>query len=227
MDEPVLPQLPVEANAEVLSVDWLFEPFWPGTRMLARVAGGQVHLTDEFGEPMTDDEVGDAPAILAAAVLAGSALVDGVWSAQPFVGDGSPARIWAQTLEADGLAGEIPDPHEVERRRAFVAVDLVELDGEPLVDVPFQERRRLLESVIDQGIRVRVSPLVKQPVAGWMAGWQANGFTHYVAKHMNSHYRPGDSTDDWLKLSLRDWAPRSFIAHMLGGRGDRVRRIKD
>ena len=95
-------------------------------------------------------------------------MVDGVWTMQPFVGDGSPARAWADTLVAEGLADEIPDPLETERRRAFVAVDLVELDGEPLHEIPFQERRRLLESIIDEGIRVRLSPVVKQPLAGWM-----------------------------------------------------------
>ncbi len=228
MAEPILPQLPVEANAEVLSVEWLFEPLWPGTRLLAHAAGGRVELTDETGAPADGgDGVADAPDVLAAAILADRAVVDGVWTAQPFVGDGSPARAWADTLEAEGLADEIPDPLENERRRAFVAVDLVELDGESLHAIPFQERRRLLESVIDEGIRVRLSPVVKQPLAGWLVGWRANGFTHYVAKHMNSHYRSGERTEDWLKLSLRAEAPRSFMGRMLGGRGDRVRRVED
>ncbi|MEA2650282.1 MAG: bifunctional non-ous end joining protein LigD [Chloroflexota bacterium] len=227
-DEPILPQLPVAANAEVLSVEWLFEPLWPGTRMVARAAGGRVHVTDERGEPMADDdEMGEAPEILAAAILANEAVVDGIWTMQPFVGDGSPARAWAETLAVEGLAEDIPDPLATERRRAFVAVDLVELEGEALHEVPFQERRRLLESVIDEGVRVRLSPVVKQPLAGWMVGWRANGFTHYIAKHMNSHYRPGERTQDWLKLSLRADAPRSFVGRWLGVRGDQVRRVRD
>jgi bifunctional non-homologous end joining protein LigD len=228
MDERDLPQLPIEMNAEVLSVEWLFEPLWPGVRMLARAAGGLVRLTDELGEPIPDEgETADATETLTGAILADEALVDGVWTAQPFVGDGSPARAWAETLAAEGLAEEIPDPLETERRRAFVAVDLVELEGTPLHDVPFQERRRLLESVIDEGIRVRLSQVVKQPLAGWLVGWRANGFTHYVAKHMNSRYRPGERTEDWLKLSLRAEAPRSMMGRMLGGRGDRVRHVRD
>lgn len=228
MDERDLPQLPIEMNAEVLSVEWLFEPLWPGVRMLARASGGQVRLTDEHGEPIPDEgETADATETVTGAILADEALVDGVWTAQPFVGDGSPARAWAETLAAEGLAEDIPDPLETERRRAFVAVDLVELEGTPLHDVPFQERRRLLESVIDEGIRVRLSQVVKQPLAGWLVGWRANGFTHYVAKHMNSRYRPGERTEDWLKLSLRAEAPRSMMGRMLGGRGDRVRHVRD
>jgi len=228
MAEPFLPQLPVEANAEVLSVEWLFEPLWPGRRVVARASNGRVELTDDRGEPLDDhDEMHDAPAVLAAAILARDAVVDGVWTAQPFVGDGSPARAWAETLETEGLAEEIPDPLENERRRAFVAVDLVELDGEPLGEIPFQERRRLLESIIEEGVQVRLSPVVKQPLAGWLVGWRANGFTHYIAKHMNSRYRPGERTEDWLKLSLRAEAPRGFLGRMLGGRGDRARHVRD
>jgi bifunctional non-homologous end joining protein LigD len=228
MDENILPQQPTQANAEVLSVEWLFEPFWPGTRMLARVAGGRLQLTDELGEPIPDDgETADAASVLSDAILADSAIVDGVWTAQPFVGDGSPARAWAETIATEGLDTELPDPLETERRRAFVAVDLVEIDGTPLHDVPFQERRRLLESVVDEGIRVRLSHVVKQPLAGWLVGWRANGFTHYLAKHMNSHYRPGERNEDWLKLSLRAEAPRGLIGRVMGGRGDRIRRVQD
>lgn len=226
MGEPVLPQHPTRANAEVLSVEWLFEPLWPGTRVMARVDRGRVTLTDERGEPVSA-EISEATEVLAGAILADDAVVDGVWSAQPFVGDGSQARVWAETLAEQGLDDEIPDPLETERRRAFVAVDLVELDGEPLHDVPFQERRRHLEAVIDEGVQVRLSPVVKLPLAGWLIGWRANGFSHYLAKHMNSRYRPGERNDDWLKLSLRVEAPRGLVGRLVGGRGERIRRIRD
>ena len=226
MADPVFPQRPTTANAEVLSVDWLFEPLWPGVRLMASVERGRVSLTDEMGKP-AGPELDEAAEVISHAVMADQALLDGVWSAQPFVGDGSLARTWADTIEQEGLADELPDPLEMERRRAFVAVDLVELDGEPLHDVPFQERRRLLESVVDEGVQVRLSPVVKQPLGGWLVGWRLNGFTHYLAKHMNSRYLPGERNDDWLKLSLRVEAPRGMIGRLIGGRGERIRRIRD
>jgi len=225
MPDSVIPMRPTVANAEILSVEWLFEPLWPGERLMARVDRGDVTLTDEAGEPAAP-EVSEACPVLANAVLADGAVVDGIWSAQPFIGDGSMARNWADTLAAEGLAEEIPDPLESERRRAFVAVDLVELDGQPLGDVPFQERRRLLESVIDEGVQVRLSPVVKHPLGSWLIGWRANGFTHYIAKHMNSHYLPGERNDDWLKLSLRADPPRGLMGRLIGSR-ERIRRIRD
>jgi len=224
MPDPVIPMRPTVANAEILSVEWLFEPLWPGERVMARVDRRDVTLTDEAGLP-AEGHLDEACPVLANAVLADGAVVDGVWTAQPFIGDGSMARAWADTLAAEGLAEEIPDPLETERRRAFVAVDLVELDDQPLGDIPFQERRRLLESVIDEGVQVRLSPVVKHPLGSWIIGWRANGFTHYIAKHMNSHYLPGERNDDWLKLSLRADPPRGLMGRLVGSR-ERVRRIR-
>jgi len=226
VDDPVFPQRVTVANAEVLSVDWLFEPHWPGERIIARVERGRAILNDELGKPVRPEIEEEAAEVLGSAVRADHAVIDGVWTAQPFVGDGSLARTWAETIAQEGLSKELPDPLEAERRRAFVAIDLVELDGQPLHDVPFQERRRLLESVIDEGVQVRLSPVVKHPLGGWLIGWRTNGFTHYVAKHMNSRYLPGERNDDWLKLSLRADSPRGLVGRLVGTR-DRIRRIRD
>ena len=225
-DEPVLPQRARAANAVVASVEWLFEPAWRGDRLLARYDAGTVDLTDEEGRA-ADDRFPEAAEILRNAVLANQALIDGVWTAQPFIGDGSAARHWAETLESEGLAGEIPDPIERERRRAFVAIDLIELDGELLHEIPFQERRRVLESVLDEGVQVRVSPCVKQPISAWLVGWRANGFSHYLAKHQNSRYHPGEVNDDWLQISVAAEPVRGRVSRMFGMRDEKPRRISE
>jgi ATP-dependent DNA ligase len=174
-----------------------------------------------------DDRFPEAAEILRHAVLANQALIDGVWTAQPFIGDGSAARHWADTLASEGLAGEIPDPIEAERRRAFVAIDLVELDGELLHEIPYQERRRVLESVLDEGVQVRVSPCVKQPISAWLVGWRANGFSHYLAKHQNSRYHPGEVNDDWLQISVAAEPVRGMVSRMFGMRDEKPRRISE
>lgn len=225
-EEPVLPQRARAANAVVASVEWLFEPAWRGDRLLARYDTGSVSLTDEEGRS-ADDRFPEVAEILGNAVLANQALIDGVWTAQPFIGDGSAARHWAETLESEGLAGEIPDPIERERRRAFVAIDLIELDGELLHEIPFQERRRVLESVLDEGVQVRVSPTVKQPISAWLVGWRANGFSHYLAKHQNSRYHPGEVNDDWLQISVATEPVRGMVSRMFGMRDEKPRRISE
>ncbi|MDP9244059.1 MAG: hypothetical protein M3O77_03135 [Chloroflexota bacterium] len=225
-DEPTLPQRARRANAVVASVEWLFEPAWRGDRLLARYDAGRVSLSDEDGRT-ADERFPEAAEILRQSVLAKQALIDGIWTAQPFIGDGSAARHWADTLASEGLASEIPDPIERERRRAFVAVDLVELDGELLHEVPYQERRRVLESVLDEGIQVRVSPCVKQPISAWLVGWRANGFSHYLAKHQNSRYHPGEVNDDWLQISVAAEPMRGMVSRMFGTRDEKPRRISE
>ncbi|HEY8169908.1 MAG TPA: hypothetical protein VIH24_02270 [Candidatus Limnocylindria bacterium] len=195
MAEPYLPQRAVPANAEVVSVEWLFEPHWPGDRIIARIEGDRAILTDAAGQPVGPEV---APT-LSAGVSAGSAVIDGVWMARA-LGDGD--------------------------NRAFVAVDLLELDGEDLTVLPFQERRRLLESIIVANDDVRLSPVVKHPVARWLDAWRANGFSHYLAKHQNSRYLAGEENEQWLDLSLAPDAPAGILAGMFGRR-DHVRRIRD
>jgi bifunctional non-homologous end joining protein LigD len=107
------------------------------------------------------------------------------------------------------------------------AADLVELDGESLGEVPYQERRRLLASVLAENVRVRVSPAVKLPLRPWLAAWRGNGFTHYVAKHVNSRYRPGEQADDWLIVSAESEKYPSIAARLVGQRPKKLRRIED
>jgi ATP-dependent DNA ligase len=145
------------------------------------------------------DDRPEVAGALRAAMRAESAVIDGIWSPHPFA---------------------------PEDRRAFVAVDLLELEGEPLLDVPLQERRRLLESVIREGESVRLSPVVRHPIDAWLATWRASGFTHYVAKRQNARYAAGEQNDDWLKVPIALEPSGGFVGRMIGSRG-RVRRIGD
>jgi bifunctional non-homologous end joining protein LigD len=224
--DPVLPQLATPAEVVITSVEWLFEPYWSGDRLIARLQNGRVTLTDAAGKPASD-EVAEAADELLTAIDADAAVIDGIWTAQPFVGDGVGAKQWAETLAEEGLVEEPPDPISMEKRRAFVAIDLVELDGQPLAEVPYQERRRLLTSVVEENVRVRVSPAVKLPIEHWLHAWRGNGFTHYVAKHMNSRYRPGEQVDDWLIVSAAPERYPSLAGRLMGQRPRKLRRIED
>jgi bifunctional non-homologous end joining protein LigD len=205
VNEPILPQRPIDERVEVDSVEWLFEPDWPGERIVALVADDEVRLTGADGQSLPDHHA--AVRVLARAVRASRAVIDGVWTAQPFL--------------------DAPDePDDGGERAAFVAIDLLELDGASLLDVPFQERRRLLESVMDEDIGVRVSPMVKQPIGGWLAGWRENGFTHYLARHQNSRYRPGERSDDWLRIAIESARPPGLLQRVVGGGGARTRRVR-
>ena len=220
----LLPQFAKRQDAVISSVDWLIEPCWKGQRLLARLRDGDVQLTDERGDP-AGQELAEAGRALAASIDADQALIDGSWTAMPFVGEGSRAREWAKMLAREQGGGERADPATLERRRAFVAWDLVELDGQLLHDVPYQERRRLLESVIVEGPQVRVTSAVRHPFEGWVAAWRANGFTHFVAKHINSRYLHGETNEDWLQVPTSSEGKPSMWTVLFGRRERKVRRV--
>jgi bifunctional non-homologous end joining protein LigD len=223
--DAVLPQHATLAEVIITSVEWLFEPYWSGDRLIARLDNGRVSLTDSGGE-QAGPEFAEAADELAAAIDADSAVVDGIWTAQPFMSNGG-ARQWAETMTEERLVDEAPDPISMETRRAFVAIDLVELEGQSLAEVPYQERRRLLTSLIQENVRVRISPAVKQPIRAWLHAWRSNGFTFFVAKHVNSRYRAGEYADDWLILSAEPEKGPTIVGRMFGQRPKRLRRIED
>lgn len=214
-------------DASIPGIDWFVEPCWKGQRLLARLENGQVRLTDVEGQP-AETQFGDAATLLERAIDADQALIDGSWTGMPFVGVGSPAREWAKTVAGNTNAQIPPDPASLEKRRAFVAWDLVELDGQLLHDIPYQERRRLLESVIIESPQVRVSPTVRPPIRGWIGAWRADGFTHYVAKSPNSRYRPGEIAADWLQVSVVSDKLPSLLERVFGSQSGKLgRRRRD
>lgn len=202
-DEPIRPQLATEAQVGINSPHWSFEPYWIGERLLARVADGDVRLTDGSGLPV-DDFYRDLADILRTSVDADEAVLDGIWTAQPFLGHGSAAERWSEALadDAGDLPEEGPDPATLETRRAYVIVDLIQLDGQFLGDLPYQERRRLLSGLVSESVRLRVTPSVKMPLASWFHAWQENGFSRAVAKHANSRYVPGTANEDWIVIKI-------------------------
>jgi bifunctional non-homologous end joining protein LigD len=205
--DAVLPQHATPAEAVITSVDWLFEPCWRGDRLVARLRDGKVTLTDAAGEP-AGREFADAAHALATAIDADAAVIDGIWTTQPLM----------------AVSGA---PRSAEAPAAYVAIDLVELDGQSLADVPLGERRRLLASIIGDSGRVRISPAVRQPIRAWLDAWRRNGFTSYIAKHVNSRYRAGQHVDDWLILSSAEPEERLSLLGRISRRRRKPLRIED
>ena len=85
---------------------------------------------------------------------------------------------------------------------AFVAVDLVALDGEPLLEIPLLERKRLLESALAEGDLVRRTPYVREPAGTFIITWRSFGFGGLAYKAANSRYLPGSANDDWCMTPM-------------------------
>jgi len=183
-------------------VDPIIEPLWEGVHVLVHARDGTVRLIDDEGY-----DIGrEFAAILAALrddLTVSDAIVDGWLTNQATRSGEGLALVPVEAPRGMGIfRAPKPGPpriapHDRPGSVAFVAVDLLVLDGQVLLDLPLLERKRLLESVIVGGELVRTSPYVRPPLDRWLPSWRAVGFTGAVLKAANSRYVPGALADDW------------------------------
>lgn len=196
--------------------DPIVEPLWTGLRVLALVDDREVMIRDLDGDPVDDYE--NVAQELADATRAKRLIVDGYLSNQPVQGIAEVAdrelaeaagpsigQTWFGSLAGRRSRPEPPPPVEsIERRPppadedvAIVVVDLLWLDDEPLLTVPLLERKRILESVVDESRLVRRGIFVRPPIDSWMGSWRSFGFRRLVYKGANSRYTPGAPNAEW------------------------------
>ena len=200
-------------------VDPIIEPHWEGDRVLVRVSLGgspEVDLTDEHGTPV-DDEAGLGPEIVKA-TLASSLVLDGYLTFQatrPSEGlavDGphapSTADMTTQLFLGAGAQRrrqELADSREhalAAGPLAFVAVDLLAVDDDPILDAPLLERKRILEGVLLESALVRRTAFVRPPVDAWLGTWRGIGFRTLAYKAANGRYLPGAKNPGWAKVNI-------------------------
>jgi ATP-dependent DNA ligase len=197
--------------------DPIIEPVWIGDRVLVHIEGDAVAFVHDDGEPVEPSHPGlDAIADeLTATLRAETVVLDGYLTHQatmppkPVPGGGveTPSAAEMTTQMFFGRrTGRKDVAKQVDAERAvlaadtplaFVAVDLLAIDGTELLAVPLLERKRLLESALDEGELVRRTAYVRPPVDVWLGTWRLLGFTQLVYKAANGRYTPGVTNDGW------------------------------
>jgi ATP-dependent DNA ligase len=199
------------------------EPVWGGIRVLVHVSGGSAVVRDPSGDELEVPE--PLRAGIVAAAQASELVVDGHLVPAPLrdttgvrlragtdavrtVGDmgrhffiGGLGRRPDRVTEAEAAAAAASNP--LDGPMALIAVDLLWLDGESLLDVPLLERKRILESVLMDGELVRRTVTVRPPVEMWHAQWSALGFREVAIKGANSRYTPGEPSREWAITFIR------------------------
>ena len=193
----------------------IVEPQGEGVRVLAAVEAGAAAIHDEAGEPF--EERPELPPALARAAQVDSAVFDGYLTKQPTAehletlpGPDMPSVGQLAAKPFLGIRRDRVKEAEEERARlraavtfgedeivAFVATDLLWLDGESLLDVPLLERKRLLDSVLVESELVRVGAYVRPPILTWVSTWRRLGFHGLSYRAANSRYHPGDQREEW------------------------------
>jgi bifunctional non-homologous end joining protein LigD len=205
--EPMLATLATRAFRDE---DWLFEIKWDGYRVGATVNDGKVRIWTRGGQ----DAETYFPGLLnpPSWIEAGQAVVDGEVVAL----DDAGRPDFSLLQERTGVRGA---PNLV-----YQAFDLLYLDGQLLLDVPLEDRKRLLRSVLRDQPRVRFADHVVTEGLAFYEAAATKGLEGIVAKRRRSSYQPGRRTSDWLKLKIRPeqelvvggWTPGEGSATELG-----------
>jgi bifunctional non-homologous end joining protein LigD len=96
--------------------------------------------------------------------------------------------------EIKRISGKIPV--------ALVAFDLLWLDGNDLRDLALEQRRELLETIVEQDHRLQVVTHVEGEGKDFVAVARKLGLEGVVAKRIGSRYQPGRRSPDWRKIKL-------------------------
>jgi bifunctional non-homologous end joining protein LigD len=219
MPEHLKPMLARPGGLPSSDAGWAYEIKWDGVRALAYSEPGRIRYESRNGNDITSSY----PELKAMnrALSSHRAVVDGEVVAFDERGRPSFGRLQSRMHVGSESAA---------RRRAkevpvvYVAFDLLWLDGHPLLDLPYEERRARLRELGLEGASWRTPDHVVGDGAAVLAASLENGLEGVVAKKLDSPYEPGRRSPCWLKVKnvrredvvVGGWLPGS------GKRTDRI-----
>ena len=183
---PMLPRpLPEPFDSE----EHLFEPWWGGVRALVHI--GPADTPGTGGVRVMDADGSDRTAALpelagtAVRVAARSALLDG-----EIVVVDADGRADVAALDAR-LRGDAGRPV------AFLAFDLLHLDGRSLLGQPLVKRRELLRRILRPGDEVVAVPAIATEGRALFAAIVGQGLAGMMARQRQGPYLPGTRSRLW------------------------------
>jgi bifunctional non-homologous end joining protein LigD len=188
--------------------NWLFEVKWDGYRALAYVRGGEVKLVSRNGNDLTQRFSAIARAI-AQAVKTPDCVLDGEVCALDEQGRSSFS---AMQQGAPGTP------------LVYYAFDVLEIEGETLVDLPLVERRKRLEKLLDRRNRTVVISEAFDDGEALLEAAREQHLEGVIAKRRDSRYAVGRRTRDWLKIKTHG-RQEFLIAGYTRGQGRREGRF--
>jgi bifunctional non-homologous end joining protein LigD len=181
--------------------DWLFEVKWDGYRVEAVIRDGEARLWTRNRQDAAryfPDLAGPA----AAWIDAREAIVDGEVVALDDEGRPQFSLLQDRTGIRTGRAAGSKRPGKP-APVVYQAFDLLHLDGRSLLDVPLDERKRLLRSRLREHPLVRYAGHVEADGDAFFAAARQQELEGIVAKLRRSPYEPGRRSRSWLKLKVR------------------------
>ncbi len=189
LPDSLRPMLPRPLAEPFDSPDHVFEPAWGGRRAFAfigpaeRPGAGDVRIVDADGH----DVAPTLPELAGMAVRldARSAVLDGELVAVDDAGRADPGELGRRLA---GVSG---------RPVAYLAFDLLHLDGRSLLNTPLQKRRQLLRRVLHPGDEIVAVPAIATEGRALHEAAAAQGIAGVMARQRTSPYLSGTMSRLW------------------------------
>lgn len=200
--------------------NWALEMKWDGVRALAFVERGQVRLMSRTERDITvayPELAGLGHATDRKQLLLDGEIVVFGASGWPEFEALQPRMHVASASQAALLAGQNPV--------TYLVFDLLQLDGRPLLEEEYRDRRALLESLGLAGPCWQTPPWFPgEDFPAVQAVSVEHGMEGVVAKRLDSRYTPGARTGNWRKIKnlLRQEA---VVAGYKPGKGNRTGQV--
>jgi len=202
------PMLATLAKELPRSGHWLYEVKWDGYRAIAYVYGGEAQFVSRNGNDLTP-RFPSVRRALERAVRTPDCVLDGEICA----------------LDEEGRATfSAMQQGKPDTRYIYVVFDVLEVEGEPLIELPLVERRERLEQLLDRRkADIQVSETFEDGKGLYEAA-KTQRYEGVIAKKPDSRYEPGRRTSQWLKIKTHN-RQEFVIAGYTKGQGRRSGRF--
>lgn len=189
------PMLATTSNTGLPSgPEWTFEFKWDGVRAIAVVRDGQIRLFARSGAEITVayPELAGLAAELPDAILDGEIVALDAHGRPSFTALAERMHV-RNVGRAAQLAATVPV--------TYMIFDLLRLGGTTIIDLPYRERRAALDELGLAGSHWLAPPTYADGSTTLEVA-REHALEGVVAKRLDSHYRPGIRTTDWVKVKL-------------------------
>lgn len=195
LPEHVRPMLATLGELPKDDANWSYEMKWDGVRALAYVQDGRVRFTsrNDIDVTVSYPELHSLAEQLGATQL----LLDG--EIVSFDGAGRPSFKRLQQrmhVASAATAGRLAQSDPA----VYLIFDLLHLDGRDLFDLPYTQRRELLEGLELESNSWQTPPAFTGDGPQAVAASKEQGLEGIMAKRSTSRYRPGRRSPDWVKV---------------------------
>lgn len=185
------PMLAQTVSAPFNSEDWIFEVKWDGIRAISYV-DDEVSIRSRNDKELKDNfpELNELKSLTRNVVLDGEIVVvrGGKADFQAVIERAKATRSYETEIKAQ------------RNPATYVVFDIIEKDGQSLLEVTLIQRKMLLKQSLKEGSHVSMSLFVDKEGEAYYAAAVKRGVEGIMAKKKDSPYEPGARSRNWLKI---------------------------